>query len=160
MTAGDMSAEAMERFWSKVDKRGPTECWEWKGAKSSGYGSFVLSGRPSRAHRISAAMAGMKIEGMIVRHKCDNRPCVNPRHLEPGTVADNGRDMWRRGRQGGFAAVNAAKTHCPKGHEFTGYNLRVTPRGLRACRTCHREHGKDYMRRRNAIRNSLPEKGE
>jgi hypothetical protein len=35
---------------------------------------------------------------------------------------------------------NKDKTHCPKGHAFSGENLRITPRGSRKCRECEREH--------------------
>ncbi|QJD54916.1 hypothetical protein PssvBMR7_gp29 [Pseudomonas phage MR7] len=38
------------------------------------------------------------LTGVIVRHTCDNSRCVNPEHLEPGTPADNSRDMVQRGR--------------------------------------------------------------
>ena len=37
-------------------------------------------------------------DGMVVRHKCDNPACINPDHLELGTVADNNRDARVRGR--------------------------------------------------------------
>ena len=36
--------------------------------------------------------------GLVVRHRCDNPPCVNPDHLEIGTQADNQADMAIRGR--------------------------------------------------------------
>lgn len=35
---------------------------------------------------------------VILRHKCDNRLCMNPNHLKPGTADENSRDMIRRGR--------------------------------------------------------------
>jgi len=38
-------------------------------------------------------------EGEIIRHKCDNPKCINPEHLERGTIADNNRDKLIRGRQ-------------------------------------------------------------
>lgn len=34
------------------------------------------------------------------------------------------------------SALNASKTHCKNGHEFSGDNLRVTPGGTRKCRRC------------------------
>lgn len=36
----------------------------------------------------------------VVRHKCDNPPCINPQHLEAGTIADNNKDRKVRGRNG------------------------------------------------------------
>lgn len=93
-----------DRFWEKVDKRGPDECWEWMGARREfGHGA-IFSGDSSatapalKAHRVSAELAGMKIEGLVVRHKCDNPPCVNPAHLETGTPAENFGDIIKRNR--------------------------------------------------------------
>lgn len=36
--------------------------------------------------------------GMVVMHKCDNRLCCNPNHLEVGTIADNNHDAIAKGR--------------------------------------------------------------
>lgn len=103
-----------ERFWTKVDRRGPDECWEWTGArKEGGYGVMRPAGRRTgptvKAHRVSAELAGMDIDGMAVLHSCDNPPCVNPAHLRPGTLAENSRDMADRDRSNHGSRNHLAK---------------------------------------------------
>lgn len=67
---------------------------------SNGYGLVYEHGRCILAHRKAWQDAnGVEIQpGQVVRHSCDNPPCVNPDHLSIGTQADNMRDMWARGR--------------------------------------------------------------
>ncbi len=94
-----------ERFWPKVDRRGPDECWEWKAARQAeGYGKMFTTNRcrPERAHRVSWVLHHGPIpDGMFVLHRCDNPPCVNPAHLFLGTNLDNIEDMGRKGRHRG-----------------------------------------------------------
>jgi hypothetical protein len=74
------------RFWSKVDRGGPDECWMWTGAKDPrGYG-HIQSGAPHSvnvyAHRAAWIMdRGEPLRHRIVMHRCDTPGCVNPRHL-------------------------------------------------------------------------------
>jgi hypothetical protein len=91
-----------ERFWPKVNKRGPDDCWEWQASRTPrGYGQIGLGGnaKPIPAHRASYMLAHGRIpDGMHVLHSCDNPACVNPAHLRLGTHAENMRDKVERGR--------------------------------------------------------------
>jgi hypothetical protein len=93
--------ERVRRFWEKVDRRGPTDCWEWKASRDSqGYGQFRVGCQATakrflwKAHRFSALLAGWNVVGrpeLVVMHSSDHPPCVNPAHLSLGTRAENAR---------------------------------------------------------------------
>lgn len=98
------------RFWSKVDRKGPTECWEWTAAKHKfGHGVFNLQGLMQKAHRISAHIAGMEIKGLFVCHHCDNPSCVNPNHLFAGSNVDNTTDRHLKGRSAKGQRIGKSK---------------------------------------------------
>jgi len=76
------------------------DCWEYRGPRfANGYGQIKVLKIPRLAHRVAYELWVSQIpEGLVIRHKCDNKPCINPDHLETGTVQDNVRDRDQRGR--------------------------------------------------------------
>ena len=91
-------------FWAKVDKRGPNECWPWKGAAlSKGYGMswglpFGMAYTAPSTHISIFLARGERVpKGAVVMHECDNPPCVNPEHLRVGTYTQNAIDAFARG---------------------------------------------------------------
>ena len=87
------------RFWSKVDRRDATECWNWlAGVGRSGYGLFWDGEKVRTASRVAYLFAVSDPGRMQVHHTCDNPLCCNPNHLWLGTHTDNMRDMAAKGR--------------------------------------------------------------
>lgn len=88
-------------FWSKVARS--EGCWLWTGTRhKEGYGMLRVPGDRSykRAPRIAWLLTYGEIpDGMLIRHTCDNPPCVRPSHLLVGSTVDNVGDKVSRGRQ-------------------------------------------------------------
>jgi len=122
-----------ERFFARVDKK--RGCWNWTGGtggtKEHTYG--VYGG--TTAHRWAYGYFVEKVpEDRVVDHLCGNKMCVNPAHLEVVTQREN---LLRSKKT--LNAINAAKTHCKEGHEFTEKNTYISvTNGQRVCRECKR----------------------
>ena len=133
------------RFWANVEKT--STCWEWRGSISVyGYGQFGARERSWRAHRFAwVELRGEIPTGLVLDHLCRNRACVNPDHLEPVT------DRVNTLRGIGGSALNAAKTHCKRGHEFDAENTATDNHGNRECVECRRHRQREYKRRVRAV---------
>ena len=108
-------------------------CWIWEGRLSpDGYAQTELMNGNRRVHRILYEVyRGPIPQGLTLDHLCRVRCCVNPGHLE---IVSRGENTLR-----GFAppAVNARKTHCRMGHEFTLENTSLRKDGSRNCKVCN-----------------------
>lgn len=142
-----MDNKAFDRFFSKVDIS--DQCWNWLGSNNGdGYGQIWFNGRMVLVHRICFEHFNHKIpDGMVIDHKCRNRSCVNPNHLQVVTLKENiqlgipyRKDFYNTGNR------NIKRTHCKRGHEFTQENLVKSAKG-RMCRTCHNAYNREYSRK-------------
>lgn len=128
------------RFYRHV-VMGANGCHLWTGSlDKDGYGNFRPSVEVSRkrAHRVAYEMIHGPIpDGLPLDHLCKIRHCVNPLHAEPVTVAENNR------RSDCVSTVNAALTHCRRGHAFDSANT-YEWRGHRHCRRCTADRAARY----------------
>lgn len=132
----------LQRFWSKVAKA--DTCWLWTaGTNNMGYGMFwnPAEKRMELAHRYSYELHhGPIAQGMVICHRCDTPPCVNPEHLFVGTQAENLADMWAKGRRHD-GPTRPTQKHCPLGHELDGTTTR-NGRVEHYCRECTRRQNR------------------
>ncbi len=123
-------------------------CHRWQMRKNrDGYGTVGKD----LAHRRVLLDRGVPIpKGMWVDHLCNVRDCVNPDHLEVVTPRVNTlRSEFT------IAGINARKSHCIRGHEFTDSNTYLTKQGWRECRTCINDRKRSAYARKHGTQSNL-----
>jgi hypothetical protein len=117
----------------------PNGCFIWTDALSRGYGRIKIGRLHRLAHRVAYEIhVGPIPAGMCLDHTCRIHACVNWRHLEAVTTAENNRRA---------AAGRELPSRCKRGHSYTSDNTRDRG-GYRACRQCIRLKGREYDRKR------------
>jgi hypothetical protein len=118
-------------------RSGLNSCWLWTGNLIRGWaGYFSLYGEHDYAYRWAYRLTyGPIPTGYEVHHKCLERGCIRPDHLELLQRGDH-----HHKEPTTLAAINSAKTHCPAGHEYIASNIkrRYNRPNSRECLTCHR----------------------
>ena len=139
---GRIKFNDLKRIEQYINKNGPVfkeqnnRCWIWTGTRyRNNYGNIWFKGKKQLAHRVAYQLwVGNILDGLTIDHLCGVRPCINPSHLKATTIGDN----IRRSGLKGMAAINAAKTHCAKGHKYTKENIYLKKNGGRECKACRR----------------------
>jgi hypothetical protein len=96
--AGRKKIDIEARLYEKIDKRGPSECWPWKGYTHKGYAMFSIGNVKHHALRVAWELAngGLIPAGMEMDHVCGDRLCCNPAHGEVVTHSENMKRAWAR----------------------------------------------------------------
>lgn len=122
--------------WLRLIDQSDDGCWLWPGRRDTGgYGVIDTGGTSLKAHRVTyEAWVGPIPPGYTLDHRCKVRHCVRPAHLQPMPLAQN----ILLGD--GYSGLNARKTRCIRGHEFTSENTITYPSAprTRRCRACTR----------------------
>lgn len=145
-----MEFKLENRFWPKVDKK-DNGCWEWTGCKvKGGYGRYCIKNVMYLSHRVVMNCFDPNI---VVCHKCDNPPCVNPDHLFLGTNKDNTQDCVKKGRFKSNGKLPIAVICIETDTKYSSIHaasraMNIAPSGIvRVLQGCHKKAGGCHWRR-------------
>lgn len=129
-----VSPRAEERFRSMVAEPDANGCRRWLGALTAfGHGRFRVDAHILKAHRVAYALAHRTCPAdLVVRHMCHHPWCVEPEHLELGSVADNNRDAREAGRAVAPPVHRGASHHSARVVRYQGRRAPVAAHAERA----------------------------
>lgn len=92
-----------DRFWARVDRRNPDECWPWLGGRigADGYGSCYWDRKTVLTHRLAYFLGHGEWPQPQANHRCNNPRCCNPTHIYAGTPKQNREDWLATGKKRG-----------------------------------------------------------
>jgi len=145
----------IEKLLSLVEPVTESGCWIYHGCVSpNGYAYARFEGKPVSVHRLLyTRFVGQIPLDLQIDHLCRVKCCVNPAHLEAVTSQEN----TLRGI--GPSAMNAKKTHCPRGHELIGNNVYLRLGRMRNCVLCRNLQNKMRRAKRKAEYRAIVKRG-
>lgn len=140
-------------FRQKVSKVGG--CWRWLGRKNDD-GYAILKCKSAHRWSYSNFVGNLKT-GFEIDHTCNNRDCVNPKHLKQVTHLENVRRAIKKGSykiaHTLIGKLHASKTHCKRGHSYSGSNLKIEKYGDVVARRCAKCESIKFKKYQNKMRN-------
>jgi hypothetical protein len=140
------------KILSKIEHLG--ECWNYTGSPNSKYPAIQFKLITKSAHKWSYEIwNGPVPDKFHVHHKCENKRCVNPDHLEAISAKKHRKEKHEKLFVASIKAMNKASaaskraiTHCPQGHKYDKENT-YWHNNKRYCKKCVRVNKKKYRER-------------
>lgn len=125
---------------AKYTRKQPNGCWLWCGSTNGHYGVLSVNGKNVMVHRFLWVLKhGAPPAGFELDHKCLNKRCIRPNHLEPVTTATNN---GRHRASANYVAIDRKRIQAGVRANYARHWAKG-PGGAWVCSVCHqRGHNK------------------